>query len=553
MTNCSFKIKYFDLEKREYVECECGEKCDEGTSQCLFHDEQYLQHQNCHEEIEKKKKQRLTEKINESIFDKKPLRCIGYHLPNGVRITGNFPKTVDFSKSTFQEVNFSKALFSDEVILVGTKFHGEAYFSETKFFGGANFSGAIFSHYTSFFGAMFSGGAYFNGTNFSEVNFHGSRFYSEAHFPKAIFSKETEFIEARFSKEAYFYEVKFYAKVDFTAARFSHEAYFSGEFNDKAKINYVIFEKGEQILFDVEDLSKVSFLNTDITRVKFGEKVQWSKEDNKYVMIDEKELENFFERSIYWFSWDDVPGKDEHKFITHLKELLNLNLNGNGDLEIIKSSYNTICISSGNDLVSIKLNKDLTKATLSYNDSALQFFVKRYKNMQYVSTFPVISLASVKALYRNLRENTEYRMRYDEASEFFIREMELKRKYRECRSGDDLTVVTNGLIRRNLSLTGLYYNLFKYGEDLKRPALILLLPLFIVSTSYWIAIDSPLSFSYGGLINILNATERTMLNILQVERKDPQLVDNMIRAISLGILGMLLIPLRRRFERKFRH
>jgi hypothetical protein len=32
------------------------------------------------------------------------------------------------------------------------------------------------------------------------------------------------------------------------------------------------------------------------------------------------------------------------------------------------------------------------------------------------------------AIYRNLRENYEYRLRYDEAGEFFIREMELKRK-----------------------------------------------------------------------------------------------------------------------------
>ncbi len=41
------------------------------------------------------------------------------------------------------------------------------------------------------------------------------------------------------------------------------------------------------------------------------------------------------------------------------------------------------------------------------------------------------NLGSIKAVYRNLRENYEYRMRYDEAGQFFIREMELKRMYRE--------------------------------------------------------------------------------------------------------------------------
>jgi hypothetical protein len=39
-------------------------------------------------------------------------------------------------------------------------------------------------------------------------------------------------------------------------------------------------------------------------------------------------------------------------------------------------------------------------------------------------------LGSVKTIYRNLRENYEYRLRYDEAGKFFIREMELTRNYR---------------------------------------------------------------------------------------------------------------------------
>jgi hypothetical protein len=56
--------------------------------------------------------------------------------------------------------------------------------------------------------------------------------------------------------------------------------------------------------------------------------------------------------------------------------------------------------------------------------------------------------------------------------------MELKRKYREVVSSKEedssFEIKQNIWFRRNLfSLTGLYYNLFVYGEDLKRPALIL--------------------------------------------------------------------------------
>ena len=60
-------------------------------------------------------------------------------------------------------------------------------------------------------------------------------------------------------------------------------------------------------------------------------------------------------------------------------------------------------------------------------------------------------------------------MRYDEASQFFIREMELKRNYREVPSKEEVEnseIKQNNWFRRNLfSLTGWYYHLSRYGED----------------------------------------------------------------------------------------
>jgi hypothetical protein len=41
------------------------------------------------------------------------------------------------------------------------------------------------------------------------------------------------------------------------------------------------------------------------------------------------------------------------------------------------------------------------------------------------------SLDDILALYRDLRENYEFRMKYDEAGKFFKREMELRRNYEE--------------------------------------------------------------------------------------------------------------------------
>ena len=53
----------------------------------------------------------------------------------------------------------------------------------------------------------------------------------------------------------------------------------------------------------------------------------------------------------------------------------------------------------------------------------------------------------------------------DDAGQFLFKDMELKRKYREeVPSGEEKSVVIkrNGWLRRNLSLTGLYYHLSKY-------------------------------------------------------------------------------------------
>jgi hypothetical protein len=105
------------------------------------------------------------------------------------------------------------------------------------------------------------------------------------------------------------------------------------------------------------------------------------------------------------------------------------------------------------------------------------------------------NLGSIKAVYRNLRENYEYRMRYDEAGQFFIREMELKRKYREAVSSKDdgfkIKVKQNNWFRRNLfSLTAWYYHLSRYGESIWRPTLAGLVIVFL-STLFWLTQNNP--------------------------------------------------------------
>jgi hypothetical protein len=163
---------------------------------------------------------------------------------------------------------------------------------------------------------------------------------------------------------------------------------------------------------------------------------------------------------------------------------------------------------------------------------------------------PDISLGSVMAVYRNLRENYEFRLRYDEAGEFFIREMELKRKYREAptissakltllrlfkwikRDKDPIPNVNyvlrqNRWPRRNLSLTGLYYHLSRYGEDLLRPTLIGIAIVF-GSTLFWLTQSNQI------LVELSKSIKNEALILLPRDK-------SMVRLDRLGVFDYIIM------------
>jgi hypothetical protein len=80
--------------------------------------------------------------------------------------------------------------------------------------------------------------------------------------------------------------------------------------NSLEKLNYVLFEDGRKILFgDIEDLSQFSFMNTDITRVRFGDRAKWGEKD-KFKVVEEEMLEN----SLLEKSPQQVTGEEREVF-----------------------------------------------------------------------------------------------------------------------------------------------------------------------------------------------------------------------------------------------
>jgi hypothetical protein len=104
-------------------------------------------------------------------------------------------------------------------------------------------------------------------------------------FTEVNFQREVSFSRSYFQGEANFYNSEFYGKT-----------YFSGHFHSITKFNYVLFERKEKVIFDIENLSNVSFMNTDLTGVRFGDKARWEEKKIEYdrFWVGKKAKEDIF-------------------------------------------------------------------------------------------------------------------------------------------------------------------------------------------------------------------------------------------------------------------
>jgi uncharacterized protein YjbI with pentapeptide repeats len=320
------------------------------------------------------------------------LRCIGYYLPD-ITIKENFIEPVYFSKCEFKGVaNFSEAKFfaeanfsqsgiiSQETIdsakeilskkgnvaaanfmmqaisepkfakeanFFGAEFSAKADFSfcafderatfdKSTFSAGANFTSTKFKHTAGFWNCEFSAGADFSHAEYSSANFFNVKFSGRTvEFIEAKFKHKAGFQSCEFSAGTDFRRSEFSAGTDFRRSEFSAGTDFSeAKFNGKTNFNYVLFEDGRRILFETEELSKVSFMNTDITRVRFSDRARWSQsQKDKFKIIEEEMLEQFLK---YSFNWKNITTNS--KYTDRFKDILrktNVNWKGIYNLQRI--------------------------------------------------------------------------------------------------------------------------------------------------------------------------------------------------------------------------
>jgi Pentapeptide repeats (9 copies) len=387
-------------------------------------------------------------------------------------------------------------------------------------------------------------GYYLPAINFAKL-LEGKRFEELVHFDEATFYEGANFFRATFSKEsdqeehqAHFYDATFTERANFSKATFTERAHFSGAtFTEGANFSEAKF------------LAETYFLGNT-----FGDKTLFN-----YAIFGEPSKVIFDDSDLSSVSFAGSNGITTIRF---------------GD--------------------KIKWRRVKNEVTI-IEEKWLKDKVERKKTPGYQYEYQDVSLDLVLTAYRNLRENFEFRLKFDESGKLFIREMELKRNYRHVSSKYELNLISlhrnlkrdkrsplpnvdelieNGWFRKHLSLTGLYYHLSRYGESISRPTLIAVITL-ILSTLFWVTQSNPtlephfpptpetnststfVGFDKAGEpVQWLEGFERSLAGFLPFLSAGGEtqvgIIDYIIKIFGGGLTFVLLaIALRRKFERKY--
>ncbi|MCY4492059.1 MAG: hypothetical protein OXC46_11465 [Thaumarchaeota archaeon] len=455
---CKYSYNYSDIKTKEYKDYQCDRDTILDSTFCAFHHSSY--HETDPANVRKLFLDELTSNTNSKFF-------IGCNLPS---------------------VKISKITPSPSIYFVNTKFHGDVHFLDIVFnsvdFTKCDIQGRLeFTNVNVDVNLVFK---YVRDddsnlvTTFKRCNFKNVEFISTKF-------KFIKFLECGFSHANFRYtkfdtmivdECSFAEKTDFGgAAIMKHGEFQSTVFHNAVKFHHAELS-GITVFKDVDfkeqklvrfggDLSKISFLRTDITRIMFDENTVWGKDD-RYLIYGAQKLEK-------------NPSEEK--------------------------------------------------------------------------------LSPVLTTYRNLRENYEFRLMYDEAGQFFIKEMDLKKKY--CLDQNNETKPRK--FRGYFSLIYYYNVLCQYGESFNRVVL-WAVAIFSASVIYFACYPDVVELYTAKPLGDINyseelknnlafrlqvSMERTLASFFQADKN--HLADYIVRLSSLTVLGALFVVLRRKLERKFRH
>ncbi|WP_222424903.1 pentapeptide repeat-containing protein [Candidatus Nitrosocosmicus arcticus] len=506
MQKCSFSRNFTDIFQKKETLFQCDEIIFK-SNYCIFHNPD----SNGNGELFLRE---LEKKINDCQANKQPLLCIGYNFPKI-----SFQKTYDFriyfNYSTFMdEVNFNLSSFLEPVVFDNASFRKEVEFHGMTFHKSISFSHTIFNKTVSF-----------DGSKLSEVFFWNSTFRDELRIAYTQFQKKTSFIGPTFFGDFIIYDTEFHGSLSLTRIICKHRL----DIEDTIFKGYVSFSFSN--FYREVDLTGVTF-DEDLSfqSVSFHERISFRGISfGKYVSFNNtrinKPRESFFgigDMSNAYFIHTDISelnfdphiiwGNEKHKYKILPERLVEENLDNEQKKKWYKKARNA---------------KENTQTK-----RAIPWQIK--KN-------------DILTNYRHLRENYEFNMRYEEASQFFIREMEIRRIYAD--TDRSLFIKKKKWAQRHFSLIAVYNIICNYGESYKRP-LFWIGALTILSSSIFFVFDPCNGCSTYQRIS--EPIQSTLSDLFQT-KSDNSILDFVIRVLSIPLLGTLFIALRRKFERRFRH
>lgn len=242
--------------------------------------------------------------FSESFFDDANFN--GSSMNRAQFIGTKFQRT-DFGLAKLVDCDFFGAIFENETSFIGAdlkscKFPNVKFQNITNFTGAklnktnfpqssfktANFDNAVL-HVVVLQNTVFQGNANFSLTELEKVDFFKANFKKNISFSESKLQQVT-FSEASFNGAANFVKATFQDGVKFNKLEINQADFSNAKFAGKTFFHSVLFKNQEKVIFDTDDLSKVSFRNTDLTQVRFSEKVRWAGK-NGFRIIDEESLE----------------------------------------------------------------------------------------------------------------------------------------------------------------------------------------------------------------------------------------------------------------------
>lgn len=429
-----------------------------------------------------------------------------------------------------QEANFRKSEFKQKADFFKSEFK-KVDFQEAQF-EKAEFKGEVDIRHTQFEKANF------RSVNFRQItNFESTEFKQKASFEESIFEEEVEFRSIEFSSEnkGYIYEEqplidwsdlleypnedKFddVKQIELTLAGLDLPSDINkvDRKDDGSQIKFFSSNKHENdislTLYKEQNLLRMNVIGTDNTKEFLAKK-----ENNNTIKIYES-------KKVIPIQFDYCTFRKRVRFVG--TPLVPLKLRG--------ASFKGVDLTSA-EFHNVKWQEEkgalINRKVIT--DEMLLDENKNYEELSYI--------------YNQLRKNYETRLLFNEASHFFVGEMEAIRK----------SMLSKNTLRDKVSAIGyaLYKWLALYGESISLPLLMwtpsiivifILLRYFLTGTCS-LAVEDKLS---AGSCEIWDHIVDSLAAYFQFPRSGAYYMDTIERIISIPILGTAFIAIRRRFER----